>query len=59
MEHLVILDYTTGEVDIYPMHPVFTSCTEDLLSSLGHKASDCHWMFTSGNITFHNEKLIE
>ena len=59
MEHLVILDYTTGEVDIYPVNSEQASCAEDLLLNLGHKASDCHWMFTSGNITFHNEKVIE
>ena len=57
MEHLVILDYTTGEVEIYPVDKEYSSSAEDILSSLGHRASDCHWMFTSGNITFHNETL--
>ena len=59
MEMLVILDYSTGEVDIYPIDSETTSGMEDLLSSLGHRASDCHWMITSGNITFHNERVLE
>ena len=57
MEHLVILDYATGEVDIYPVDSEITSGSEDLLASLGHRASDCHYMFTSGNVTFHNETI--
>lgn len=58
MEHLVILDYATGEVDIYPSNIDDDDlCMEDLLNKLGHNANDCHWIFTSGNITFHGEVI--
>ena len=59
MEKLVILDYSTGEVDIYSMDYEQNPDTsaEELLDSLGHNADNCEWMFTKGNITFHKEVL--
>ena len=59
MEKLVILDYSTGEVDIYPMcyAPNPGTSVEELLASIGHDANNCEWMFTVGNITFHKEVL--
>ena len=57
MERLIILDFCTGEVDIYPVEYDAEPCMEDLLESLGHNANDCQWMFTQGNITFHKETL--
>ena len=57
MELLTILDFTTGEVDIYPVEYDYEPCMEDLLEELGHNANDCQWMFTQGNITFHKEVL--
>ena len=57
MEKLVILDFSTGEVDIYPIEYDYESCMEDLLEELGHNANNCQWMFGTGNITFHKEVL--
>lgn len=57
MEKLIILDYSTGEVDIYPVEYNTEPDMDELLDKLGHHANDCYYMFTSGNITFHKEVL--
>ena len=57
MEKLIILDFTTGEVDIYNIDMNYEPCMEDLLPELGHNANNCQWMFTQGDITIHNEVL--
>jgi len=57
MERLVILDFATGEVDVYPVEYENEPCMEDLLDELGHNANDCQWMFANGDITFHKETL--
>lgn len=57
MEKLIILDFSTGEVDIYPVEYENEPDMDDLLDDLGHNANDCQWMFTEGNITFHKETL--
>lgn len=57
MEKLIILDYSTGETDIYPVELDQEPCMEDLLDHLGHDANDCSWMFSSGNITCHKETI--
>ena len=57
MEHLTILDFATGEVDIYPIEYEQEPDIDELLDELGHNANDCQWMFSSGKITFHNETL--
>lgn len=57
MEKLIILDFSTGEVDIYPIKYEYEPDMDELLDSLGHNANDCQWMFTEGNITFHKEVL--
>ena len=57
MENLVILDFATGEVDIYPVEYDNEPDMDELLDSLGHNSNDCQWMFTQGNITFHKEVL--
>ena len=57
MEKLIILDYSTGEVDIYPVEYNTEPDMDELLDTLGHSANDCYYMFTSGNITFHKEVL--
>lgn len=57
MEKLIILDFSTGEVDIYPVEYENEPDMDDLLDDLGHNANDCQWMFTEGNITFHKEVL--
>jgi hypothetical protein len=57
MERLVILDYCTGDTDIYPVEYENEPDMYELLDKLGHDANDCNWMFTEGNITFHKEVL--
>ena len=57
MEKLVILDFTTGEVDIYPIEYEYEPDVDELLDSLGHNANDCQRMFVQGIITFHKEIL--
>lgn len=57
MDKLIILDFSTGEVDIYPTEYKQEPDTEELLTSLGHNPNDCEWMFSCGNITFHKEVL--
>jgi hypothetical protein len=57
MEKLVILDFQTGMVDIYPIEYDYEPDMDLLLDSLGHRANDCQWMFTTGDITFHKEVL--
>ena len=59
MEHLTILDFTTGDVDIYPIEYDNEPDMYELLEELGHRANDCEWMFGTGNITFHKEVLKE
>ena len=57
MEKLIILDFSTGDVDIYPAEYAVEPDMDELLDSLGHRANDCQWMFTTGDITFHKEEL--
>ena len=57
MEKLIILDFSTGDVDIYPVEYAVEPDMDELLDSLGHRANDCQWMFTTGDITFHKEEL--
>ena len=59
MEHLTILDFTTGDVDIYPIDYDYEPDMNELLEKLGHSANNCQWMFGTGNITFHKETLSE
>jgi hypothetical protein len=57
MDRLIILDFCTGEVDIYPAEYAVEPDMDELLDSLGHNANDCQWMFFQGNVTFHKEVL--
>ena len=57
MERLVILDFATGNVDIYQVEYEFQPDMDKLLDSLGHNAEDCQWMHTQSDITFHKEVL--
>lgn len=57
MEYLTILDFTTGEVHIYPVQFEQEPDMDELLDSLGHRANDCQWMFSSNDIVVHNEVL--
>lgn len=57
MEHLTILDFTTGEVDIYLVEYEQEPDMDELIEELGHRANDCQWIFGTGNITFHKEVL--
>jgi len=57
MEYLTILDFNTGDVNIYPCEYEQEPDIDELLDSLGYRANDCQWMFGTGNITFHKEVL--
>ena len=57
MEKLIILDFVTGEVDIYNTQFEDEYNMEDILNELGHRASDCQWMISDGEIKFHKEVL--
>ncbi len=57
MEHLTILDFTTGDVDIYLTEYENEPDMDKLLEGLGYSANNCQWMFGTGNITFHKEVL--
>lgn len=57
MERLVILDFETGTVDVYPVEYDYEPDIDDLLDKLGHRANDCQWMFTTGEITIHSDIL--
>lgn len=57
MERLAILDFCTGNVDIYPVEYEEAPDIEDLLDSLGHRAEDCQYMFFQGEVTIHKEVL--
>lgn len=57
MEKLIILDFSTGDVDIYPIEYEYEPCMEDLLEELGHNPNECQWMFSQGEIKFHKKVL--
>ena len=57
MEKLVILDFATGQVEIFNTDYVQEPDMDELLYSLGHRANDCQWMFTEGDIVIHNRVL--
>ena len=57
MSKLVILDFCTGDVDIYEEHFEYIPDTDDLLKKLGHRPKNCQYMFTDGTIKFHKETL--
>ena len=59
MEKLIILDFNTGDIDIYPVEYNCEPNMDGLLEELGHNANDCQWMFSEGNINFHKEVLKE
>lgn len=56
-EKLVIIDFSTEDVDIYPIDSTYEPEMEKLLESLGHNPGICQWMFLKGNITTHNKEL--
>ena len=56
-EKLVVLDFTTNEVHIYPIATDYEPEATDLLESLGHNINNCEWMFTTGNIIYHDNML--
>ena len=55
MEKLIILDYNTGEVDIYPVS--YIDDVESVIEELGHNPDNCQWIISDGQITFHKEVL--
>lgn len=57
MNKLIILDFITGDVDIYPVEFDYEKDVDVLFHDLGHNANDCQWMISDGKITFHKEAL--
>lgn len=57
MEHLTILDFATGDVDVYLTEYNIDPDPEETISNLGHNPDNCQWMLSDGNITFHKEVL--
>ena len=57
MEKLIILDFATGDVDIYPIEYSIDPEPEETIHNLGHNPANCQWMISNGNITFHKEIL--
>ena len=55
MEHLTILDFNTGNVDIYPVSHIEDE--ESVIEELGHNVDGCQWMISDGQITFPKEVL--
>ena len=61
MEALVVMNYVTGDVDIYTNVSPDANIDEDYIASkLGLRPSDCHWMFcqNGANVTYHEEELL-
>lgn len=57
-ENLVIMDYSTGTVHVYPLEreePI----DDEYIDDLGFRSSDCYWM--AGNIDFeiHNKEVLK
>lgn len=57
MNKLIILDFASGDVDIYPTEYSIDPDIEDTLTELGYNAENCNYMLSDGNITFHKEVL--
>ena len=53
----VILDFETGQVEIFNTDYEQEPDMDELLDSLGHRANDCQWMYTEGDIIIHNTIL--
>lgn len=55
MVHLTILDFNTGDIDIYPVSHIEDE--ESVIEELGHNPNNCQWMISDGQIIFHKEIL--
>lgn len=45
MERLVVMDYSSSSVTVYPISENDQKTTETLLESLGHNPDECSYMF--------------
>jgi len=54
MDYLTVLNFSTGEVDIYPTEFDQEQQDNDVLSFLNHRESDCHWMYGK-KVTLHSD----
>lgn len=55
MEQLIVLDFSDNSVHFYNIDSNYEPDVEDLLSELGHHASNCSWMFCENvNVEFHS-----
>ena len=57
MERLIILDYTTCNVDVYDVDSD-ADIDEEYISNIGYNTDNCYWMFWEEmEVTFHKEIL--
>ena len=58
-EQLVVMNYVTGDVDIYNVDSD-ANIDEEYLSKLGYRTCDCHWMFCQNgvNVTYEDKLLV-
>lgn len=59
MERLVILNFASGDVDIYKVSPEADIDEDYLAQKLGLHTDECSWMFCQDevNIEYHDEIL--
>lgn len=58
MEKLVILNYSTCEVHIYNVDSE-TNVDETYIRELGHKPSECSWMFAGDIEIIHHKGILK
>ncbi len=56
-EQLVVMNYVTGDVDIYNVDSN-ADIDEEYLSKLGYRTCDCHWMFCQNGVNVNYEDKV-
>lgn len=56
-EQLVIMNYITGDVDIYNVDSE-ADIDEEYISNLGYRTCDCHWMFCQNGVNVNYEDKV-
>lgn len=58
-EKLVVLDFSTGEIHIYPIVSDYEPEISELFKKLGHDIDSCQWMLTDGAFVVHENILLK
>lgn len=58
IEYLVILDFSTGEVNIYNVDSD-ANIDEEYIRKLGYSPSCCQWMFSQNLKINHHSKILK